>query len=412
MEAMGVRHTAWVVAAGAVLLAAAGCGEDLLAPANGTCPDFCPPAQPQVVDSVLLDNVLSDSAFTGYVRPAEAPTLQVYRDSTAAGDAASRALLVFPAFSDSLLIRTGDTTRGLVLGTDSFAVVLPLRGRNPGSTGLEVVVHRIPVTTDSATAYADLDPYFADSTLLAAVAVPDSVVSDTMRVVLDALAFPGFAADGNRAAVGVAFRSPAGYIQLGANESQDAVQITRYARVDSAGVAVPRTEAKLPSFDSFIASAMPPGAPDERDIGGAPSSRAILRFALPARVADSSTVLRATLVLVPTRPVLGAPGDSLAVIAQGLAADFGAKSPLQPIPSDSISARVAFLAVGTADTVRLDVTDLVIGWTRDATRPRAFAVRAIPEGAAVATLRVGSADGPAPPRLHLTFAPPLALGGR
>lgn len=412
MEAMGIRvRTAWVLAGG-MALAAAGCGEDLLAPADGTCPDFCPPEQLLVVDSVLLDNVLSDSTFSGYVRASEATTLQVYRDSTDAGDAASRAVMVFPAFADSLLLSGGDTTRGAVLGIDSFAVVLPLRGRNPTYTGLEVSVHRIPVATDSATAYADLDPAFADSTLLALVAIPDSVVSDTLRVVLDAAVFPTLAADGNRAALGVALRSPTGYVQLGSTESQDGVQLTRYVRVDSAGTAVPRTEGKLPTFDSFVASPRPAPGPDEREIGGTPASRTLLRFALPARIADSSTVVRATLLLVPTGPVFGSPGDSLGVLVQGLAADVGAKSPLQGIPADSVGLRVLFMPVGAADTVRLDVTDLVIGWTQDSTRPRAFAVRAIPEGGSVAALRVGSAAGAARPRLHITFIPPLTLGGR
>jgi len=412
MTAKGVRVRAVWLLAGGVVLSGAGCGEDLLAPADGTCPDFCPPEQLQVVDSVLLDNVLSDSAFSGYVLATEATTLQVYRDSTAAGDAASRAVMVFPAFADSLLVASGDTVRGAVLATDSFAVLLPLRGRNPAYTGLAATLHRIPVGTDAATTYADLEPYFADSTLLATVAIPDSVVSDTLRVVLDSLAFPGLAADGNQAALGVAFRSPAGYIQLGATESQDGVQLTRYVRLDSAGTAVPRIEGKLPSFDTFVASAPPAVTPEEREIGGVPASRTLLRFALPARIGDSSTVLRATLVLVPTGPVLGPPGDSLGVVAQGLASDVGAKSPLQTIPSDSLSLRVGFLPVGSADTVRLDVTDLVIGWTRDSTRPRAFAVRAVPEGSSVATLRVGSAAGAARPRLHVTFVPPLTLGGR
>ena len=413
MEAMGVRlQTMRVLMVGAVLLAAGGCREDLLAPGNGTCPDFCPPEQLQVVDSVLLDNVLGDSGFGGYVQRSEATSRQVYRDSTDAGEAGSRAVIVFQAFSDSLLVAAGDTTRGAVLGTDSFTIVVPVRGRNPAFTGLEIAVHRIPIGTDTAATFADLDPYFADSTLLAVIAIPDTLLSDTVSAVLDSLAFPAFAADGNRAAVGIALRSPAGYVQLGSDDGQDGVQFTRHVRVDSAGVAVSRIEGKLPSFDSFRASPQAAAGPDERDVGGAPASRTMLRFALPPRIADSSTVLRATLVLVPTGPVMGAPGDSLGVIAQGLAADVGAKSPLQGIPVDSVSLRVAFVTVGATDTVRLDVTDLVIGWTRDTTRPRAFAVRAIPEGGSVGLLRLGAATGAARPRLHVTFAPPVALGGR
>ena len=413
MGDMGIRSHAALVLGAVALLATAGCREDLLAPGGGTCPDFCPPEQLQVVDSVLLDNVLTDSAFAGYVQPYDATSLQVYRDSTAGGDAGSRAVIVFQAFSDSLLIASGDTTRGAVLGTDSFVVLLPVRGRNPSFTGLEVALYRIPVGTDSATAFADLDPYFTDSTLIAVLPIPDSLVSDTLPVTLDSLAFPGLAADGNRAAIGVALRSPSGYVQLGAADGNDWAVLTRYVQVDSAGVAVPRREGKSSIFDSFVASPQPPPTPDEREVGGAPASRTMLRFDLPRRIADSSTVVRATLVLVPTGPVLGAPGDSLAVIAQGLAADVGAKSPLQGIPADSVSLRVGFLRVGAADTVRLDVTDLVIGWTQDSTRPRAFAVRALPEGGSVAALRMGArTSGAARPRLHVTFVPPLTLGGR
>ena len=191
MGDMGIRSHAALVLGAVALLATAGCREDLLAPGGGTCPDFCPPEQLQVVDSVLLDNVLTDSAFAGYVQPYDATSLQVYRDSTAGGDAGSRAVIVFQAFSDSLLIASGDTTRGAVLGTDSFVVLLPVRGRNPSFTGLEVALYRIPVGTDSATAFADLDPYFTDSTLIAVLPIPDSLVSDTLPVTLDSLAFPG-----------------------------------------------------------------------------------------------------------------------------------------------------------------------------------------------------------------------------
>lgn len=414
MEAMGVRlRRARLLVAATALLAAVGCQEDLVAPANGTCPDFCPPEQLELVDTLLLDNVLSDSAFSGYVQPYDATSLQVYRDSTLAGETGSRAVVVFRSFSDSLLIASADTTRGVVLGTDSFVVVLPVRGRNPAFTGLEVVLHRIPVVTDSTTTFGQLDPYFTDSTLLAVVPIPDTLVSDTLPVVLDSLAFPAFGPDGNRAAIGVALRSPSGYVRLGSDDNQDGARLTRYVRVDSAGVAVARFEGRVPAFDSFLAPPPPPPTPDERDVGGTPASRTMMRFDLPRRIADSSTVVRATLVLVPTGPVLGAPGDSLAVIVQGLAADVGAKSPLQGIPSDSVALRVAFLTPGSADTVRLDVTDLVIGWTRDTTLARVFAVRALPEGGSVARLRMGaSTSGTARPQLHVTFVPPLTLGGR
>jgi len=88
---MEARRTKYGLTLVAVLGAglALGCGEDLLAPATGTCPGFCPPEQLEVVDSILLDVITSDSTFTGYVLPWEATALQTYRDSSDAGDAGS-----------------------------------------------------------------------------------------------------------------------------------------------------------------------------------------------------------------------------------------------------------------------------------------------------------------------------------
>jgi hypothetical protein len=411
---MDGRRTTFGLALAAACAAAltVACQEDLLAPATGTCPDFCPPEQLQVVDSLLLDNVTSDSSFGGYVLPQNATSLQLYRDSTAAGDAGSRALLLFPAFSDSLRLVSTDTLRGPVVATDSFTVRVPVRGRSLAVTDLELVLYRLPVTVDTTATYADLDPSFTDTTLLATVSVPDSVVDSAFAVVLDPLAFPDFAADGNRAAIGVALRNPSGHVRIGARDNNDGASLTRYVQIDSAGTPVPRAEGRIVDLDTFVgtpASAVPTNA---RVVGGVPSSRTMLRFTLPARV-DSSAVVRATLELLPVEPVLGAPTDSLALIAQGITYDVGAKSPLLPMSPQLAAQVVEFLAVGFMDTVRLDVTDLVIRWVSDSTVPRTIAVAAVPEGSAFAQLRFGAASsGASRPRLHVTFVPPLQLGER
>jgi len=412
---MDVRRTTFGVALASAAVAALvlGCGEDLMAPATGTCPDFCPPEQLQVVDSILLDNVVTDSSFAGYVLPYQAGNLQVYRDSSAGDEAGSRAILAFPQFADTLLLSATDTNYGPVVATDSFSVEIPVRGRNPGVAGLELAVYRIPAGVDSFTTYADLDPYFTDSTFLGTVAIPDTLLSGNLTLQLDSLAFPDFAADDNRAALGIALRAANSYVQLGSYEGAAGAVLTRYVQLDSAGTPVPRQQGKLPQFDSFVATASPAPPPESRAVGGAPSSRTMLRFALPQRIVDSSTVVRATLVLLPAEPLYGPPGDSLAIIAQGLAADVGAKSPLRSVSPDSVPLLLSFLPVGSTDTIRLDVTDLVIGWTSDSTRPRAFALRAVPEGNSVAELRIGSAaSGVLRPRLQVTFIPPLRLGER
>jgi hypothetical protein len=397
----------------ALLVLAGACTEDLTAPQGGTCPDYCPPEHVTVVDSVLLDNILSDSAFRGYVRSWEATSLQTYRDSSAGGDAGSRVVYRFAAFSDSLLIAASDTTLGQVLGTDSFVVELPIVARHTEQTGLELVFHRVPAAVDSTVGYGDLDSSFADSTIIGVLSVPDSLTASSVFVRFDSAAFPSLAADGNTAALGVVLRTSSGYVQLGSVKGASAPSLTRYVRLDSAGTTVPRADGKVAVFNAVAATPLPVMDPNDRAAGGLPSIRTMLRFGLPARIMDSSTVLRATLLLIPTGPVLGAPGDTLALLAHGLTSDVGAKSPLEALSTDSLVARLSFYPVGWNDTLRLDVTTLVRAWAGDSTRPRALVVRSIPEGGSVAEVRFGSAaSGPLRPRLLITFAPPITLGGR
>lgn len=394
-------------------LVAVACGEDLLAPGDGTCPDYCPVEQLTVVDSVLLDNITSDSTFVGYVMPWAATAMQVYRDSGAAGDVGSRVFFQTLQFSDRLLVAAGDTTRGAVVGTDSFVVEVAIRGRNLGATGLEVGLFRLPVGLGQTATHDQLSPFFTDSTLIGTLPIPDSLESGSVRVRLDSAAFPAFEADSNQAAIGLALRTPSGYVTVGSLEGASAAIVTRYAKVDSGGTPVPRVEAKLPAFDAFTVPPVAPPGPDVRSVGGVPSARTLIRVQLPPRIADSSTVIRATLVLLPSEGVRGAPGDSLPLVVLGVTADVGAKSPLQPLPQDSLALRLSFVPVGTADTVRLDVTDIVIGWVQNPERPRSLMVRAVLEGSSAAELRfAGISAGATRPRLDVTFVPPFTAGGR
>jgi hypothetical protein len=239
-----------------------------------------------------------------------------------------------------------------------------------------------------------------------------STGSDTVRLAADA--FPTLDADGRIAAVGIELRAAErGYLILGTLEGAAAVSITRHVQVDSAGVSVPRAEGKLPAFDTFVAPDPPAVPGDVLRVGGAPSRRTLLRFSLPPRILDSSSVVKATLILVPSQPAVGAPGDTLHVLAQGIAVDVGAKSPLVAVGQDVLGALLGEVVVGSTDTLRLDVTDLVLAWAADSTRPRSVMVRAVPEGNAFAEAFFGSSGGAANrPALQVTFVPPLTLGGR
>jgi hypothetical protein len=345
------------------------------------------------------------------VLPYEAGGLQLVADP-GGGVPTSRAVFRFLPYAERLLLGPGDTATGTVLGLDSFDLRLSVQAR--GDSGLELVFHRLPATVDSSVTFAGLDAWFADSTVIDTLAIPDSLVSGVVTARFPADAFPTLDADGRVAAVGVEVQSAdRGFVTLASVEAVDPPILTRHVRLDSAGVTISRIDGKLPLLDTYVAPDRPAPPADVLRVGGAPSARTLLRFAVPSQILDSSTIVRATLILVGAQPALGAPGDTVRLIAQGVAADVGAKSPLIGVAQDQLLGRLVPLVVGSSDTLRFDITDLVLRWSGDTTRARAVMVRAVPEGNAFAEGWFGStASAGFRPALQVTFVPPLELGGR
>ena len=390
------------------LLAAIGCGERITAP--GLCPEYCPDDRVVLHDTLLLSAVQQDSTFSGFVPAFRAGSMQLV---TNAGGVEAIGVARFFAYAESLLVRPNDTIRAPVTAIDSFRLEIPVTRRTATLNGLQLEIFRLPAAVDTTADFASLTPYFQDSTRLATVDVPDSLSSGRFLAVIPGDAFPTFDADGRVGALGFRLVAPsATYLELGTLDANNSILMTRFARIDSSGTSVGRSEGRLPALDTYLPTATPPSPAGALVAGGVPSSRAFLRVNVPAHIVDSATVVRATLVLVPQSPVVGAVGDTLQLVATGITADFGAKSPLVPVPADSLILRLGRVAIGSADTIRLDVTDLLRGWTADPDRPRTFVVRAVPEGGSLAAVAFGGSTGGAAPTLQVTWIPPVALGDR
>ncbi len=396
----------------AAALGVAACQEAVTAP--GACPEYCPPESVQLVDTVLVEAIRADSTFVGYVTPWEAAGLQLVNDPAGTGAVtASRAVMRFFAFPERLLLNAADTITAPVSSIDSFSVSISVQARAAEATGLELVLYRLPVTVDSTATFGDLDPFFVDSARIAVVPVPDTLQTGTLKAVVPESAFPTFTADGPRAAIGIELRSTTGaFVNLGTLESNQGAELTRFVQVDSAGTAVPRKDARVPELDTFVAPPLPAAGAGVLRIGGVPAARALMRVTLPAAARDSAAIVRATIQLVPTEPVLGAPGDSIRILAQAVTANFGAKSPLLIVPIDSVEIRSTVAAVGQADTIRVDVTEILRAWLVNKDLPHLLVLRAVPEGSRLSEVRAGSsAFTAARPTLHITFVPSAEPGG-
>jgi hypothetical protein len=318
--------------------------------------------------------------------------------------------------------------------------------RPKNTTNLRLRLYQIPVTTDSTSNFASLDPYFTatpvDSLnvtdLLALPAISDTQIvrlwGDSIRVdtaghVLqinstDSTIAVYFHLDtlqallsdtAGRVAWGVRVAADSfASIALGTSESGANTPLMRWfyhytipdtvsATPDSV-VYADRTVATR--FDNFVFTPPTPPLDSNLAVGGTPSARALLRVAMPAFLHDSIDVVRATLTLVPVSAVQGAPSDSFTVQLRSVLTDLGAKSPL----STALSG-FTFIHPGSSDTVNIEITNLVRSWSLDTTLTTAFVLGQVPEASSYTEARFYSSRTPAfRPALHVTYVKRFRFG--
>jgi hypothetical protein len=411
------------------------CTEQVTAP--GACPDFCPGAAIGVVDTIL--NVIErDSAYAGYLMANEAPGLPV----AALGVVDSRAIFRTVPLFTHIPNRTGDTTT-VPITMDSVRLRLTIVHRDTNTANLWIKLFRVPTDIDSTTTFAQLAPSFAGpavdsvnvSALLRTPQIYDSVTlriwGDTIQtdsaghvlqvasdsslvlsVHLDTAQARFAVPDSATVAYGVRVAADSlGSIVLGSNESTRGPRVTwfyTYPDTNAAPLQGSRDRAAL--FDSFVFDPPTPALDSNLAVGGVPSARSLLRVTIPALLRDSADVVRATLILVPVGPVPGARGDSFAVLARPVLTDIGAKSPLN---TNSAFFGLATVHLNAADTVRVEMTNLIRTWARaDTSTTTTFVLQQRPEGAAYTQIRFYSTRAPAfRPALHVTYVRRYAFGG-
>lgn len=380
-------------------LVLSGCQEKLTAPAD--CPALCPGGQPQVYDEVFTAIEGADTSFAGYLQPHQAPALLV---SNGLQGFEERALVRFLRRADSVSVR--DTLRAYTI--DSVALNFTLVARDTTLNGLQILVYRIPTGIDSATTFAGIAPAFAPESLIAAIDVPDSLISGNLRAVFGAAELSRVqiaATDSGQLAVGVRINSPTPTgARLGSLAGGAGAVFTSYVTLDvpDTGTAKLRTIALGPAFNTYVSDVPQVNDPDLLAVGGAPSARSLIRFSLPPRIRDSATIVRATLELTAVAPVTGLPTDPARLQARAVLADVGAKSPVSSaagrVPEDTLD-------IG-ATTASLEAVRLVELWLGATTRPSALVLSLTPEAASFTRpvfYSTRAADPALRPRLRLSY---------
>ncbi len=383
-------------------VAISACREQVTGP--GVCPEFCPPVRLQLVDTVMTDVVDREEWNRGYLSAQAAGAMQVVADPAGRN---SVAVIRFLGFADSVPSGIGPL---FVQSVDSLEFDLTLLAATQNVADLELVLHRLPVDIDSLTTFDDVAPFIDDSTEIAAIPIVVSDTTDTLSATVPPTAFPTFVADSSTVALAIALRTASGgFAYLAAEQgavSAQAPRVRRYVTADSAGTGVELSDLQGTRFDSFLVPDQPDPGLDVVAVGGLPSARAFARVNLPDRILDSSSVSRATMLLIPDRDAFGGPGDTLLLQTFGLTVDVGPKSPFFALPLDTIDRGIASVPVGSADTIRIDVTRIVQAWQNDSTLPRAILLRVSPEAGTTGEVWLRTSRSPAgAPALRVTYAP-------
>jgi hypothetical protein len=319
----GLRNRVWAVSllVGAVSAIVA-CSEDL----NGTagCPSLCPEQNVVAVDTVLETFAAVDTTVVGYPVIGTEPFLLV----ASRGDTLdARVVMRFDTLAQRF---TRGSTDSAIYTIDSAKVSLLL-----DSTGTKATA---PVTVE----VYDVDTTAADTATSAALALfrPDRLIGsrtfepgslkDTLRVPLenDRVLAKLIGTEPRRLRLGFRLTSTASaQIRIISRNVGVASEVSYDPHPDTAvKTLVNSADSRTPDDNpmlrddltdyQIVVRSQNPTAGDVLGVGGLPAQRTFFRFDLPTRLVDSTTIVRATLLLtqIPSSSVDAS--DSLTIYPQ------------------------------------------------------------------------------------------------
>lgn len=412
-----LKRSVPVMAFAAAAVSVAACDETLEGGLG--CGVLCP-EQPSEVRQDTLDVVQLDTTISGFPSTgAETQLLLAARGDTL--DA--RAVIRFDSLPTTF--RHNNTAiDSNIVEVDSAYLLLRFLAVDTLGPNITIEAYDVDVTVGDDTAVAVLLPRFEPSRLLGSATFDPRTLKDTIRVPLDSAklrekiqAEPQF----RKLRVGLRLTAPSSaeltvstsnvnnYPKLIFKASPDTSVPAMDVSALSKTPLLPNIAADLVDFQ-IIARAPPPPPANVLRIGGVPGVRGYMKFDIPARITDSSTIVRAQLLLTQRpNPEGAASGDSGAVqpfasSAGGVLTDLhrvllflaAAFDSTRVVPADS-------------GTHTFEIIEIVRSWrgTTAERTPRALALRATTEGISPWQADFYASEAPAAvrPRLVITYVP-------
>ena len=404
-------------------IAIAACSENL--DGGKSCPLLCPEQAVTLADTTI-DAVIADTTVAGL------PPIgsEGYLMLASHGDTLeTRAIVRFDTLPQTYTKTSLDST---IVKLDSAILVVPIVKpdslKRPAAP-ITIEVYNVD-TTGSDTVTSVIAGLFRPDRFLGSKTFAPESLLDTLQVPISTDSVLSRVLGGTKLRVGFRVRSSIGIdLRVGTTHVGQAVTLRMVASKDTASRPVIVSPlSTTPADASFLSDPLSDytivlkgGTTTPNTIlavGGVPARRVFLRFVLPSRIVDSTTIVRASLLLtqVPNRRL--AQHDSvfvypLAVLAAPVVTDVA--SLLQFVgPSGQFQLDSVSIAPGDSGVRSFEIVGLVRTWKAQTATvsPRTLALRSGAEGQLPAELDFFSTRAPASvrPRLRITYVTKSSSG--
>lgn len=415
-------------------LAITACAEKL--EGGASCPLLCTQQAASLRDTTI-DGVVFDTTIAG-LPPIGAERLLMLASHGDSLDA--RAIVRFDTIPQTFTAR--NALDSVITKLDTAMLVMPIvkpdsSHRPAGPVTIEAYnIDSIPtdsVTLPTDTVSAVIATLFRTDRLLASKTFAPESLLDTLRIPLPPDTVLDRVKNGTPLRVGFRLvpQGGRGYdIEIGSTQVNAPVTLHLVASIDTGAHSVDVTPlSKTPFGQDFLAGPLADysiivkggsaAAPANLiGVGGVPSRRSLIRFDVPSKLIDSTTVVRATLLLTQTPNRKIASRDSLYVFPAAILASStitDTRTLLQFVSAigqfglDSVK-----MAPGDSGVRSFEIVSLVRTWKGNSAdlSPRAIALRSNGEGGAPGEINFFSSrvGGAVRPRLRITYVPQTSFG--
>jgi len=423
-----------LVLAVASTLSIAACAEKL--EGGASCPLLCPQQAPELRDTTI-DGVIFDTTVVGLPPIGSERFLML----ASHGDSLeTRAIVRFDTLPQSFT--SANNLDSVIVRVDSAQLVVPIvrpDSQHLPASAITIEAYNVDsmppdsVTIPTDTVASVIATLFRPGRLLASRTFAPESLLDTLMIPLPTDSVLDRVVNGKKLRVGFRLVTPPGQgydLKILTTTVGLPVTLRIVASTDTGAHPVVVTPlSNTPRDQSFLAGPLADysivlqggsstAATDVIAVGGVPSRRSLLRFDVPSHIVDSTTIVRASLLLTqkPNRGISSR--DSIfvfpaAILAQSSVHD--ARTVLQFVSAIGMYG-LDSLAMAPADSGEraFEVVNIVRTWRGQSTdvSPRALALRSNGEGGAPGEVQFFSSrvGGAVRPRLRITYVPQTSFG--